>query len=179
MVLRITVSSGEQFDEEKKQFVKVDPEVLEFEHSLVSLSKWESKYEKPFLSNDEKTEEEMFGYLECMLLDDSHKDRIRLLDSSQIREIEKYIRAKMTATWFSETKEKGSKEIITAEILYYWMIALTIPWEAQYWHLNRLITLVKVCNEKNAPKKNLSKAEIAARNRRLNEERRAKYKTKG
>lgn len=171
----------ESYDEEKQEFVVVNGVELQLEHSLVSLSKWESKYEKPFLSDKEKTEEEMFWYIKTMVLNAKIPPGVfDKLSPSNIKEIDVYINAKMTATTFGdESNQPRGREIITSELVYYWMIALQIPFECQHWHFNRLLALIKICNVKNSPEKKLSPAEVAARNRSLNAERKAKLGTSG
>jgi len=179
-VLTITVGSEESYDEETEELVQVGGFDLHLEHSLVSLSKWESFYEKPFLSDVPKTPEETLFYIKSMILDEKVPPDVFLkLEEKHIEQINDYISAKMTATWFSKTSHRRSHEIVTAEIIYYWMISHNIPFECQTWHLNRLLTLIKVCNEKAAPRKKMRPEEIAANNRRINEERRRQLGTTG
>lgn len=167
------------FKEDTQEFVD-DFYVVELEHSLASLSKWESIFEKPFLSSSEKSGEELYGYIRCMLLTPNVPEEVlSRITQENVDEITTYLNAKMTATWFGETTREKNREVVTAEIIYYWMISLSIPFECQYWHLSKLFTLIRVCSEKNAPPKELSQAEIAARNRALNEARKKQYGTTG
>ena len=180
-MLHIVIPAAEIYDQEQNLFIQVKEKSLSLEHSLVSISKWESKWQKPFLSKDqEKTKEEVIDYIRCMTLtqnvDPNDYYRLTKKEFDQIRD---YIDSPMTATTFSDKERGGSKKVITAEIIYYWMIALNIPFECQKWHLNRLLTLIKVCNIKNAPPKKMSKAEMAKRNRSLNAARRKKLNTTG
>lgn len=173
--------SVEGWDEEKEEFVEAKYQILNLEHSLISLSKWESKWCKPFLSKEGKTTEETIDYIKFMTLTQNVKPEVyECLSVDNIEQINKYIEAPMTATTFSEDKNgKQNREIVTAELIYYWMIALQIPFECQKWHLNKLLTLIRVCNIKNAPPKKMSKRDIMSRNAALNAARRKQMNTKG
>jgi hypothetical protein len=171
----------EGWDEAKNEFVEAREQVLQLEHSLVSLSKWESKWCKSFFSKQPKSYEETIDYIKCMTVTKNVDPEVYdHLTTANVAEINKYIESPMTATYFSEDKNgKSSKETVTSELIYYWMIALNIPFECQKWHLNRLLTLVRVCNVKNQPPKKMSKREIMSRNAALNAARRKQYNTKG
>jgi len=180
-VLTITIPHLELFDDETNTFVNSPEVVLELEHSLVSLSKWESEFEKPFLSSEEKTTEETLGYIQAMTLTPNVPPEIyRRLSNENMDEINKYIGAKMSATWFNDKHVKQasrSREVITAEILYYQMIQFQIPLEWENRHLNRLFTLIKVCSNKNAPEKKMNTRDMVAERNRINAERKAMFKT--
>ena len=180
-MLRIIIPSTEMWDEVNEKFVYSKEYVLQLEHSLVSLSKWESKWCKPFLSKENKTFEETIDYIRCMTINQHIPDEVyNCLTGENNREINEYISAPMTATRFSnDVMGKGSREQITSELIYYWMIALNIPFECQKWHINRLLTLIRVCNIKNQPSKKMSRREIMSRNTALNAARRKKLRTNG
>lgn len=180
-MLQITIPSIELFDEEKQQFIKTKEYVLQLEHSLVSISKWESKWNKVFLSKDEKTYEETIDYIRCMTITQNIPDEVyHYITKPTFDKIEEYISAPMTATWFSNEKPHGvSREKTTSELIYYWMIALNIPFECQKWHLNRLLTLIRVCNIKNTPPKKMSRRSLMQRNAALNAARRKQFNTTG
>ena len=181
-MLQIVIPIGKEgWDEKKRQFVEPEYKVLQLEHSLISLSKWESKWCKPFLSKEGKSYEETIDYIKCMTLDRNVDPSIyEYLTSDNILAINKYIEAPMTATTFSNSgPNNGKREIITSELIYYWMIALNIPFECQKWHLNRLLTLVRVCNVKNAPPKKQNKKDLARNYAAMNAARRRQLNTKG
>lgn len=181
-MLTITIPATEEFDEAKGEFIYAKEQTLQLEHSLLSISKWESKWCKPFLSKHDKTPEEVIDYIKCMTLNPSVDESVyRCLSQSNLNKINDYIGSPMSATYFSEDKNsKSNREIITSELIYYWMIALQIPFDpCQKWHLNRLLTLIRVCNIKNAPPKKMSKRDIMSRNASLNAARRKQLNTKG
>ena len=181
-MLKITIPAREMFDEVKQEFINTKEQTLQLEHSLISLSKWEAKWKKPFISKGNLSNEEILDYIKCMTITQNVPEDVYLrLTLDNYTEVRKYIEDPMTATWFSNTEKKGkiNNEQITAELIYYWMIALQIPFECQKWHLNRLITLIRVCNIKNTPPKKMSRTEIARRNAELNAKRRAELNTKG
>jgi hypothetical protein len=180
-MLIITVPGAEMFDEKADEFVTVGDVTVELEHSLVSLSKWESKYEKPFLGKTSKTGEEVLDYIKCMLLTPKvSPDIVYKLSQENIQDINAYIDAKMTATWFSDQPgAPPTREVITAELVYYWMTVFQIPFECERWHLNRLFTLIRICNIKQAKPQKMSRGEIARRNRELNAQRKAQLGTTG
>lgn len=170
----------EYYDEEKNEFIYYDEHNLELEHSLVSISKWEAKWCKPFLTANEKTIEEVLDYVRCMTMNAELPIEVYIrLTSDNLKDINEYIGNPMTATTFNNEKKAGGREIVTSEIIYYWMVTFNIPFECQHWHLNRLLTLVKVCNVKNNPPKKMSKEEILNRNRALNEARKRQMNTRG
>lgn len=179
-MLKLLVFQKEGWDETKQEFVGVDPFELEMEHSLASVSKWESIFEKPFLVPDEKTPEEVLAYFECMnLTPDVPPEVFKQISDENVKEINTYMNSKQHATWFNDEGAERSNEIVTSEIIYYWMSALQIDWQAQYWHINKLLALVRVANMKNQPPKKMTPAERAARNRDLNARRKAQLGTRG
>ena len=179
-MLEITIPGLEYFDEETNEFIYYADERIQLEHSLVSISKWESKWCKPFLDGKNKTLEEILDYVHCMCLDETvDKMTLTRLTEDNLKDINEYIARPMTATTFSNEKKGGGRETVTSELIYYWMVTFNIPFECQHWHLNRLLTLVKVCNIKNNPPKKMSAREIMTRNKALNEARKKQFQTKG
>jgi hypothetical protein len=179
-MLIITIPKIEQYDELKDEFSSIKEQVLHLEHSLVSLSKWESKWHKPFLSKEEKNFKESVDYIRCMTVTQNVDENVyRGINDNHIKEVMKYIEESMTATVFPKDKTPPGREIITSEIIYYWMVALNIPFECQKWHLNRLLTLINVCKIKNNPPKKMSRKELMSRNASLNAMRRQSLNTRG
>ena len=180
-MLQITIPAAHLWDEKNEVFIETKEQTLQLEHSLVSLSKWESKWCKPFLSKNAKTKEEVIDYVRCMTITQNvNPDAYMYLTNDNFEQIQKYIDAPMTATFFSDNKKsKPNKEIVTSELIYYWMIALNVPFECQKWHINRLLTLIKVCNIKNQPPKKISRREIMSRNAALNQARGQQLNTRG
>lgn len=180
-MLEIIIPLSEGFNEATSEFVASESLTLRLEHSLVSVSKWESKWEKPFLGQENKTEEQTLDYIRMMILGEEPDEKsFSCLTSDNIKAIDAYINSKQTATWFRERQQPvRPQEVITAELIYYWMIALDIPFECQSWHLNRLLTLIRICNIKNAPKEKMRRGDAAAQRRALNEQRRRETGSNG
>lgn len=180
-MLQITIPCTELWNESEQQFIEVKETTLTLEHSLVSVSKWESKWHKPFFSEKSNSVDEIIDYVRCMTITQNVNPLVyKCLSTKNIRDIYAYIDDPMTATFFSNGgKGRLNKEQVTSELIYYWMITLNIPPEYQKWHINRLITLIRICNIKNQPPKKMSKRDLMARNHSLNAARRAKLGTKG
>jgi hypothetical protein len=181
MLKLIVPGDEETFDEVTETFGTTGDVEIELEHSLVSLSKWESIYEKPFLSGERKEPREILTYIEAMVITPIYDRNVfARLSQDNITEINSYIDSKQSATTFGEMPErKGRGETITAELIYYWMVAFNIPFECEYWHLNRLFALIRICNIKNQPQKKMSRNEMVMRNRELNARRREQLGTTG
>lgn len=183
-MLTITIPEYEGYDEEQG-FVTIPGATLTLEHSLISLKKWEQKWHVPFLNKDtEKTYEMTLDYIRCMTINPNVDERVyKMIPPDVAKQITNYINEPMTATWFNDNKVVGAQqkkgEIVTAEIIYYWMIALGIPIEFQKWHLNSLLTLIRVVNIKNQPEKKMGKKEWASQRSALNAARRAKSHSAG
>ena len=178
-MLDIVIPSVEFYDESKNEFIQTKEYKIRLEHSLVSLSKWEATWNKPFLSDENKTLEETIDYIRCMTLTQNVSgDAYKNITDQIIVDVNNYISKKMTATTIT-VEGPNSKEIITSEIIYSWMISLNIPLECQKWHLNRLLTLVKVCNIQNQPPKKMNRNEMIQKNKDLNAQRKSKMNTRG
>lgn len=185
-MIKITIPRTEYYDEAKKAFIyPIEKDIsVKLEHSLISLQRWESKWHKPFLSDQPKTKEETLDYIRCMSINEMDDEIFKYVPKSELDRVAEYIEDSMTATWFSDSVLNNpkylnkKKEVVTAEIIYYWMIALNIPAEYQKWHLNRLITLIKVINAKSNPDKK-NKKDIFKDYDRLNSERRRMFNSKG
>ena len=182
-MIKILLPEKELYDEVNNKFIYLPSRELILEHSLVSISKWESKWHKSFLNTDDKSFDEVMDYIKCMCVEELEDENdLYRLSEENVSDINAYIQDSMTATTFSDfsdNKNTKSREIITSEIIYYWMIANNIPFECQYWHLNKLLTLIKVCSIKNSPEKKMSTSEILSRNKALNAARRKKMNSKG
>ena len=187
MSIKIEIKGSELFDEKAERFLVIKPTTLILEHSLIAISKWESKYHIPFLKEDEKSQEQIEYYIKCMTINQSVDPNVyRAITYEQQQQILEYIKDPMTATWFGDKGKPGKgrgrgPEIITSELIYYWMIALNVPSEYEKWHLNRLLTLIQVCNTYNSSdsQKKMSKNDIIRNNDALNAARRAALKSRG
>jgi len=181
-MLQITIPDREFFDEAKQEFIVVKGATLMLEHSLISVSKWESKWKKPFLTAKGKNFDETVDYIRCMTLNKNVDPDVYLgVTRSIVRKVNEYIDDTMTATWFREdpNKKKANSQVITSELVYYWMISMNIPIECEKWHLNRLFTLIRICEIKNAPSKKMKKKDVYSQYRALNSARKNKLGTSG
>lgn len=179
--LVIVVPGQELFDNEKQKFITTEDVTLRMEHSLVAIHNWESKWHKPFLTPNGRTGEEVFDYFRMMCLDDDVDPTVfDRITEENLREIQAYMENTMTATTFSNLPDRpGRQEIVTAEIVYYWMVSLQIPLDRETWHFGRLIALIKTVNGKNAPKKKMNTKDALAQQRELNAQRRAAMQSNG
>ncbi len=180
-MLTITVPSREAWDEKREVFVSTKGQTLQLEHSLVSIQKWEAKWKIPFLTKEPKTFEQTIDYVRCMTITQNVKDEVyQNLTAENLKEINDYIGEDMTATWFSkDIRKKPNRQQITAELIYYWMVALQIPQEYRKWHLNQLITLIRVAEAEQTPQKKRPRRDMISERRALNEARKARLHTKG
>lgn len=180
-MLSIIVPGKEHFNEETQEFETRGDVVLHLEHSLASLSKWESIWEEPFLSNGQRTTEQLISYVECMCVCAvSSSEVFSRLTEENVESINAYLDSKQSATRITEIKNQApSREVVTSELIYYWMVSYRIPFECDQWNLNRLFTLIRICGIKNTKQKPMSKAALAARNRELNAQRRQQLGTNG
>lgn len=184
-MITIHIPAREYFDERTETFENYPARSYKLEHSLLSISKWESKWHKPFIERDKEKKKslpEELDYIRCMAIGDVPDEKtLYAIPASEVQRVSDYINDSMTATWFNEKKEGRTpdRHVITSEIIYYWMISHSIPFECEKWHLNRLLTLIRVCNIKAGGQKKMSKQEAAAQRRALNAQRKQKYHTKG
>lgn len=181
-MLQLTIPEQEFFNNDTQEFIHVKAVTIQLEHSLVSVSKWEAKWHKPFLTEDNKTDEELVDYLRCMTITQNvNPYAYYAVSNEQLKKVRAYISDPMTATTFREDKNKpkGKKQIITSEVIYYQMIALNIPMECQKWHLNRLMTLIRVVAIKNQPEKKMKSGDQIRQYADLNNMRRAAMRSKG
>jgi len=180
-MLKLIVLGTEYFNEETETFESIGDFELELEHSLISLSKWESKFQKPFLTPEHKTPKEILAYVEAMILNPVYPNDITTrFTQPNLDQINDSFPTRRSSDLFGTMPErKGRGETITSELIYYWMVAFNIPFECEQWHLNRLFALIRICNIKNSKPRKMSRSEIAARNRELNERRKAEFNTRG
>jgi len=180
-MLTLTLPGQEFFDEVREVFVNTEPDVVHLEHSLLSLSKWESEFCKPFLSSAAKTDAEVLRYIELMVLaDQTPVSFLGRLTREHFEEINEYMNSSRSATTFPDQKKaSGRGETITAELIYYWLSSFRIPFDCETWHLNRLFALIRIASIKNSPPKKMSANELARRNHELNEQRKQMLGTSG
>lgn len=181
MPITITIPGRDMFDPSTQRFITTKEQKLSFEHSLLSIVKWESKWHKPYLSREPKTEEENIDYIRCMCLTPNVDPNVfYAIDEKSAQAIADYIANPMTATTIKKDDKRPSREIITNELIYFWMTQFNIPFDpCQKWHFNRLMMLIQVAAVKNQPSKKMSKKDILSRNMALNAQRKARMGTHG
>ena len=174
---------SELWDEKTQQFYSVHAQTIQLEHSLIAISKWEAKWHRPFLDDlrwKKITPDQLMDYIKCMTVTHNVDDIVfRSLQAPQLQEIIDYINDPATATTFSNSDSVPNFEIITSEVIYWEMIALGIWKECEKWNINRLVTLIQVCNNKNKKGQAMPTNKIHSQNRMVNEMRKAKYHTRG
>ena len=180
-MIQVTIPGGELFDPKTNEFINFKTTTVSLEHSLISISKWEAKWKKSFFKNEERSLDEIIDYIACMCVTPNVDPRIfHKISSKEVKKVSDYISDPMTATTFHDLEDhKANKQTVTSELVYYWMIAYNIPFECQKWHINRLLTLIRICGIKNAPPKKISKAEMMRKRAQVNAERRSRLHTKG
>lgn len=179
-MLTILIPGQELYNESTCEFITTEDTTLVLEHSLISISKWESKWKKSFLSTAEKTPEELTDYIKCMIVNKANEEVVNYLDQSKLNEIVEYMQDSMTATTINRMNQgPPSREVITSELIYCWMVTLGIPFECQKWHINRLLTLIDVCSIKQQPPKKMGRRDAMNQQRSLNAQRRAAMNSKG
>lgn len=179
-MLSVTIPEAEYFDSEKNEFIVIQEQHLRLEHSLVSVSKWEAKWQIPFLSKKPKTREQSVDYIRLMTITQNVNPLVyEYIPDSIMAEVQAYIENPMSATVIKTQPKPGGQKVITSEVIYYWMTAFNIPHEYEKWHFNRLMTLIEICNIENTPKKKMSRNAVYQRNNALNEARRAQAHSKG
>ena len=182
-MLKLTIPAQELWDEKKERFYNIKETTIQLEHSLLSISKWEQIHKKPYLENKDLTFEESLDYIRCMTITPNvDPDIYNYITYANFKEINEYINAPMTATWFNRKKKEGTvrkKEIITNEIIYYWMISFNIPFECQKWHINHLLTLIEVCGAKQEKPEKMNKSQLRQHNKSLNAYNRNRFHSRG
>ena len=172
-MLELEISTAERFDEELEVFIPSRSGRLLLEHSLLSLSRWEAETHKPFITSEEKSYEETLFYIRCMTVNKPDPRLYDALGAGDIAQIQSYINDSHTATTFQGGSQQQRRQIVTSELIYYWMVAAGIPFECEKWHLNRLLTLIRIAGIKSSPGKKRSAQSISNEYWELNQARRA------
>lgn len=179
-MLKIRVPDGEFFNNHLQEFRTVKGQTIQLEHSLISLSRWESKWKKPFLDGKEKTRDESIDYIRCMSLTKGVDPLLYAsIPGALLNKIFEYVYSQRTATTFKNTRGGGSKEVVTSELIYFWMIYHGVPIECEKWHLSRLLALIRICDIKQGPQQKMSRNDIFSQNRSLNAARKRNLRTSG
>ena len=180
-MLKLDLVGEELFNEDTWEYISVEPVTVRLEHSLLAISRWESKYHKPFMSTPEKTLDELAYYVRCMTLTDDLLDdeiAMRIVSSQDtLRQVKIYLDDPATATVVkADPGAKKSSKFVTSELIYYWMAAHRIPFTTDRWNINRLLKLIEVCNAESQPSKKMSYEDKMRNHKSINAARRAKRK---
>lgn len=182
-MLELHLPETEFFDRANSKIIRVPEVTLHLKHSLLTLSKWETIWEIPFLGEGKKTTEQLYSYVNIMAGGDLDELTLSRLTSEHYEKLNAYLSSKQSATWFSESpNQRRSTQTVTSELIYFWMTTYNIPFECENWPFPRLMNLIRIASIKNDPdagKKKRNKSQMLSERAMLNKKRREQYGTTG